>query len=81
MKKQKSQQTTPQNKGTDVQPGTHIKAEPFISEEHIRLRAYQIFQTRGSASGHDLDDWLVAEIELKAEAGVRQPPADGKTTQ
>ncbi|MCZ7639620.1 MAG: DUF2934 domain-containing protein [Verrucomicrobia bacterium] len=81
MKKQKSQRTTPQNKGTDVHPGTDIKPEPFISEEQIRLRAYQIYQTRGSASGHDLDDWLLAEIELKVEAGVRQPPADGKTTQ
>lgn len=73
MKKQKSQRTTPQNKGTDVHPGTDIKPEPFISEEQIRLRAYQIYQTRGSASGHDLDDWLLAEIELKAAPWCASP--------
>ncbi len=36
------------------------------TEEEIRLRAYEIFQARGCRHGHDLDDWLQAERELRA---------------
>jgi len=31
----------------------------------IRRRAYQIFECRGSEPGHELDDWLQAEREIK----------------
>jgi DUF2934 family protein len=30
----------------------------------IELRAYQIYLQRGSAHGHDLDDWLKAERQV-----------------
>jgi len=36
------------------------------TEEEIRQRAYEIFLARGSAPGHDLDDWLQAEGELRS---------------
>ena len=35
---------------------------PTLGE--IRTQAYQIYLTRGSQSGHDLDDWLQAEFDL-----------------
>ena len=35
-------------------------------EEAIRLRAYQLYQVRGSEDGHDQDDWLAAEVEIMA---------------
>ena len=41
-------------------------------EEAIRLRAYQLYQARGSEDGHDQDDWLVAETEIMA---MYSPPA------
>jgi HSP20 family molecular chaperone IbpA len=30
----------------------------------VEQRAYEIFKDRGSADGHDLDDWVQAESEL-----------------
>ena len=36
-------------------------------EDRIRQRAYKLHQARGGAPGKDLDDWLQAEREIKAE--------------
>ncbi len=33
--------------------------------ELIRRRAYRFFEARGRHSGHELDDWLQAEREIK----------------
>ena len=40
-----------------------------ITEEHIRLRAYQIFEsrTRDGAAGDPFSDWVLAEQELRRE--------------
>jgi hypothetical protein len=40
-------------------------------EERIRLRAYEIYEQRGRAHGHDLDDWLQAQAELAGEPALR----------
>ena len=40
-----------------------------VRDEEIRLRAYEIYLERAQGPGSDLDDWLQAELELKA--GVR----------
>lgn len=37
------------------------------SREEIELRAYEIFQERGSLHGHDAEDWLEAERQLLLE--------------
>jgi len=37
--------------------------------EEIAKRAYDIYLSRGAQDGHDLDDWLQAEIQLKKEFG------------
>jgi hypothetical protein len=34
-------------------------------EEEIRRRAYELFEARGGVEGHDLDDWLRAEEEIR----------------
>jgi hypothetical protein len=36
-----------------------------ITEEEIAARAYELYCERGSEDGHDLDDWLRAEEELR----------------
>jgi hypothetical protein len=33
-------------------------------DEAIRLRAYELFESRGREEGHDLEDWLRAEEEI-----------------
>ncbi len=35
-----------------------------LTEEYIRLRAYQLFEERGYEHGHDIEDWLRAEAEV-----------------
>jgi len=35
-----------------------------LTEEIIRLRAYQLFEKRGFEHGHELEDWLHAEAEV-----------------
>ncbi len=40
-------------------------------EERIRLRAYELYERRGSRDGHALDDWLQAEAELRGQKALR----------
>ncbi len=35
-----------------------------LTEEYIRLRAYQLFEERAYEHGHDIEDWLRAEAEV-----------------
>ena len=35
-----------------------------VSAEAVSLRAYYLFQARGSEHGQDVEDWLVAETGL-----------------
>jgi hypothetical protein len=44
-----------------------------IDHGEIARRAYEIFCERGGEHGHDLDDWLRAEGELRE--AVRTPAA------
>ncbi len=37
--------------------------------EQIQRRAYELFEARGGEPGRELDDWLLAEHELKTEIG------------
>jgi hypothetical protein len=46
-----------------------------ITFEDVRFRAYEIYLTRGSLPGYELDDWLQAELELDVRA-----PQRGKST-
>ena len=40
-------------------------AEPPNLEEEIRKRAYELFEARGGSEGHQLEDWLRAEEEIR----------------
>jgi hypothetical protein len=43
--------------------------EPRITR--IARRAHELYMTRGSNNGHDIDDWLQAEREIDAETDSR----------
>jgi hypothetical protein len=48
-----------------------------LTEEILRMRAYQLFEQRGHEHGHDVDDWLQAEAEItgkKPSTSVDQSP-------
>jgi DUF2934 family protein len=51
------------------------RAEPSISEEDIRRRAYELSERDGS--GNEEENWLRAERELREEAAApkRKPRA------
>jgi hypothetical protein len=34
-------------------------------EQQIKQRAYEFYEQRGKTEGHELDDWLQAECEIK----------------
>ena len=40
-----------------------MKSAPELQEQ-IRCRAYELFEQRGKAEGHELHDWLQAESEM-----------------
>lgn len=42
------------------------------TEEHIRLRAYELYVERGRADGKDLEDWFQSERELTEMVRKRQ---------
>ncbi len=41
--------------------------QEFELEYQIRLRAYELYEKRGREDGHELDDWLRAEEEIRAK--------------
>lgn len=49
------------------------KDDPEAREVLIRLAAYSFYERRGYVSGHELEDWLEAEMEID-----RQPAGDAK---
>lgn len=42
------------------------KETPSISEDEIRRRAFELFEARGGQEGHELEDWLRAESEIRS---------------
>jgi hypothetical protein len=57
-----------QNKSIEV--ATNERAT-VISEQQIAQRAYTLYLARGAEDGHDLDDWLQAEQQLRRELNLR----------
>ena len=53
---------------------TNIQAEAapstHIASAQIAHRAYELFLQRGGMHGHDLDDWLAAESELRERSSL-----------
>lgn len=42
------------------------------TEDRIRERAYEIYQARNGAAGDQLEDWLVAEREVRSRAPTQR---------
>jgi len=65
-------------KKPDPEPNSHSSSLE-LTEEIIRIRAYELFEQRGYEHGHDIEDWLVAEAEvLGKKPSVSAPPGQGK---
>ncbi len=62
----------PKKKADPVRPeqsGRMMPIDPLGTnaprEERVRLRAYQIYQSRGREDGHAEEDWFRAEADVK----------------
>ena len=42
-----------------------VTSEPQELEHRISLRAYELYEARGREDGHDIEDWLRAEEEIR----------------
>jgi hypothetical protein len=51
-------------------PNTGTTTVGYVTEL-VRKRAYEFFEARGREPGHDLEDWLRAELEIKRRFGLR----------
>lgn len=56
---------TKRTKTESYQHAETIKTPVMPTPEAIRLRAHQIYIERGCVPGRELEDWLLAEHELK----------------
>jgi hypothetical protein len=69
--------TTPSRRKTDSKAAKPIPAplalEPSPSD--IARRAFEIYCGRGYQPGHELDDWLQAECELRAATAATRATA------
>ena len=48
-----------------VEPPTAVAIGSDVSENDIARRAFELYCERGREDGHDVDDWLNAERELR----------------
>ena len=46
---------------------SEVEAKKQPTGDKIRFRAYEIYLSRGGEPGHEIEDWLQAEKELKAK--------------
>ena len=57
-----------QRQRTDNLVAMPVNRDVEIGESDIARRAYELYQERGGEPGHELEDWLAAERELREAA-------------
>ena len=51
-----------------VEPPAAAQFTAAISEDDIARRAFELYCDRGRLDGHDVEDWLTAEQQLRGAA-------------
>lgn len=57
------------NKVIAPKPAVAVEATTLgigVSQDTIRERAFQLYESRGGTPGHDMQDWLRAENQILA---------------
>jgi HSP20 family protein len=59
------------------------QSRPILKEtidliDKVRMRAFELFQKRGGADGHDIGDWLQAEKEVFRVPDMELAESDGE---
>jgi len=67
-----------QHQTVDVSTAKPDESSLELTEDIIRVRAYQFYEERSYEDGHDLEDWLRAEGEI---IGKKPAAAEGERIQ
>ena len=51
-------------------PPKSLPQRPSGTNTNVACRAYDLYLARGREHGHDLDDWMPAERELRASSAT-----------
>jgi hypothetical protein len=65
MEKQKRRRRTDNVITMPVESGSLVTESANMTDSDIARRSYKLYEERGNEHGHDLDDWLQAERELR----------------
>jgi hypothetical protein len=73
LRRHRCRRSTMRHKTASVSTAKPDKSSLQLTEELIRVRAYQLYEERGCKGGHHLEDWLRVEAEIvgKKPAAVR----------
>jgi hypothetical protein len=68
--------------GSFDSPATMTDGQPHADDmsARIRQRAYEIYQARGYSTGNELEDWLEAERQLRADSNQTESRASDDAT-
>lgn len=58
---------------------TRTTSKTAAINQTIAERAYELYMSRGSEHGHDMEDWLTAESQVAAAKPKRAVPSLRKT--
>ena len=80
MARAKTPRSNPINGNKQTSASTEIQFTPDVKknvvpinlEDEIRRRAYELYEQRGGQSGHEHEDWLIAEREILARYSQQQ---------
>ena len=61
---------------TETRPPAE-SADAGNGTESVARLAFELFLARGAVHGHDLDDWLMAESQLRVAPGAKKRRAAG----
>ena len=56
---------TKRRQDEEATPGDQTTSSRIVEREEIARRAYERFEGRGREPGHDVEDWLQAENDLR----------------
>jgi hypothetical protein len=56
-------------------PARILEPETASLEERIQRRAYELYAQRDGQSGSELEDWLLAEHQIRKESDLHAGPA------
>ena len=71
----------PDNNTANLSTTKPEKGSLELTEEFIQIRAYQFYEERGREDGHDVDDWLRAEVEIFGKKNTATAPQPEMTEQ